>query len=409
MADTPIDPLLRTEASSQRATFLELFLDLVFVFALTRVSQRLVEDFTSNQRILLAEAGQTLVLFLVLWFIWASTAWATSTLEPETLAVQGVVVVTVVCSMVVAVAVPEGFGDRGLIFAGAYLAVQFGRVGFFLLATRGRSVPGDPGTPRRVLFWAGVTALPWLVGGLAGENALRGVLWSVAVAVDYLGFTLGWPTPRLGRAHYGGQPFAGEHLAERYQQFLLIALGELILVTGISFSSTEGAAFTPARSAALGLALLTTVLLWRIYFYRAGHVLPNAIIQARDPTRLGLAAAYTHLVMIAGIVLTGVGFELSITHPFGHIVPAWLIAILGGPALFLAGRAGFEFQVFGRVSWTRVAGLVLLAASAVLVPVTRRLPLLTVAGITAAVLLGVALSDLRRAWGQTPEQPAPPV
>ncbi|GAA3724355.1 low temperature requirement protein A [Plantactinospora mayteni] len=405
MAETPVDPVLRAESSSQRATFLELFLDLVFVFALTRVSQRLVEDFTTDQRILLSEAGQTLVLFLALWLIWASTAWVTSTLEPEAFAVQGVVVITVVCSMVVAVALPEGFGDRGLIFVVAYLAVQFGRIGFFLLATRGRIIAGDPAAPKRVLFWTALTAVPWLVGGLAGESVLRGVLWSVAVGVDYLGFTLGWPTPRLGRSQYGTQPFAGEHLAERYQQFLLIALGELILVTGITFSG-GGGAFTPARTGALGLALLTTVLLWRIYFYRAGHVLPTAIIQARDPARLGLSAAYTHLIMIAGIVLTGVGYELTITHPFGHIVPAWLIAILGGPALFLAGRAGFEFQVFGRISWPRVAGVVLLGATA---PTMGRLPLLAVAGTTAGILLGVAVSDLRRSRGRAPEQPAPPI
>ncbi|AVT37574.1 low temperature requirement protein A [Plantactinospora sp. BB1] len=405
MADTPVDPLLRAESSSQRATFLELFLDLVFVFALTRVSQRLVEDFTTGQRILLSEAGQTLVLFLALWLIWASTAWVTSALEPEAFPVQGVVVITVVCSMVVAVALPRGFGERALIFAVAYLAVQFGRLGFFLFATRGRTATADPAAPRRVLFWSALTAVPWLVGGLVDESVLRGVLWTVAITVDYLGFALGWPTPRLGRSQYGEQPFAGEHLAERYQQFLLIALGELILVTGVTFSG-GGGAFTPDRTSALGLALLTTVLLWRIYFYRAGHVLPIAIIRARNPTRLGLSIAYTHLIMIAGIVLTGVGYELTITHPFGHVVPSWLITILGGPALFLAGRAGFEFQVFGRVSRPRVAGLVLLGA---VVPAMVRLPLLAVAGTAAGVLLGVALSDLRRSRGQAPEQPAPPI
>ncbi|MEQ4303198.1 low temperature requirement protein A [Plantactinospora sp. B6F1] len=405
MADIPADPLLRAESSSQRATFLELFLDLVFVFALTRVSQRLVEDFTTDQRIVFAEAGQTLVLFLALWLIWTSTAWVTSTLEPEAFAVQGVVVITVVGSMVVAVALPQGFGEQGLIFVAAYLAVQFGRLGFFLVATRGRAVGADTAGPRRVLVWSGFTAMPWLVGGLAGEGGLRGVLWTIAIALDYLGFTLGWPIPRLGRSRYGAGPFAGEHLAERYQQFLLIALGELILVTGVTFSR-QGSAFTPARTGALGLALLTTVLLWRIYFYRAGHVLPAAFIQAQNPARFGLSAVYTHLIMIAGIVLTGVSYELTIVHPLGAVVPGWLIVVLGGPALFLLGRAGFEFQVFGRISRPRVGGLFLLGA---VVPVAGRLPLLAVAGTAAGVLLGVALFDLRRSRLQMPEQPRPPV
>ncbi|WP_422770684.1 low temperature requirement protein A [Plantactinospora sp. WMMC1484] len=405
MADTPTDPLLRAESSSQRATFLELFFDLVFVFALTRVSQRLVEDFTAEQRVLLSEVGQTLVLFLALWLIWSSTAWITSTLEPEAFAVQGAVVVTVIGSMVVAVALPEGFGRHGLVFVVAYLAVQMGRIGFFLFATHGRAAPADPTGPRRVLVWFAVSAVPWLVGGLAGESVLRGVLWTLAVGVDYLGLTLGWPVPRMGRARYGEQPFAAEHLAERYQQFLLIGLGELILVTGIAFGG-DGGEFTPGRTGALGLALVSTVLLWRIYFYRAGHVLPTAFIRSRNSAGLGLSAAYTHLVMIAGIVLTGVGYELSIAHPAEEIVPVWLVALLGGPALFLAGRSLFEFQVFGRISWPRVAAVLLLGA---VVPLMEILPLLAVAATVVTVLLGVALADLRRARGHAPEQPAPPI
>ncbi|MFC6017149.1 low temperature requirement protein A [Plantactinospora solaniradicis] len=405
MGETHPGLVLRGEASSQRATFLELFLDLVFVFALTRVSQRLIADFTSDERILLSEAGQTLVLFLALWLIWATTAWITSTLEPEALAVQVVVVMTVAGSMVMAVALPQGFGDRGLVFAGAYVIVQLGRTLFFLVATRGRPIPADPAAVLRVLFWAGLTAVPWIVGGVVGEGPVRGVLWSLAVTVDYVALALGWPTPRLGRARHADQPIAGEHLAERYQQFLLIALGESIFVIGITFSG-GGGAFHLDRTAGFGVALLTTVLLWRIYFYRAGHVLPDAIIQARDPARLGLSAAYTHLIMIAGIVLTGVGYELFITRPLGSKPSAWLFAILGGPALFLAGRMGFEFQVFGRVSRSRVAGLVLLGAA---VPLVLDLPALAVAGTAVGLLVGVALADLWRSQGRAPEPPAPPI
>ncbi|MBE1488051.1 low temperature requirement protein A [Plantactinospora soyae] len=405
MGETHSGLILRGEASSQRATFLELFLDLVFVFALTRVSQRLITDFTTEQRILLSEAGQTLLLFLALWLLWATTAWITSTLEPDALAVQVVVVVTVVGSMVMAVALPQGFGERGLVFAGAYVSVQIGRILIFLLATHGRADPTDPAAPLRVLFWSGLTAVPWIIGGLLGEGAARGVLWSLAVTVDYIALTLGWPAPRLGRTRFSGQTLAEEHLAERYQQFLLIALGESIFVIGVTFSG-GGGAFTPARTGAFGLALLTTVLFWRIYFYRAGQVLPLAITRARDPARLGQSVAYTHLTMIAGIVLTGVGYELSIAHPLGHNPPAWLFAVLGGPALFLVGRAGFEYQVFGRVSRSRVAGLILLGA---VVPAMLNMSPLTIAGTAAGILLGVALLDFRRSHGRAPEQPAPPI
>ena len=172
---------------------------------------------------------------------------------------------------------------------------------------------------------------------------------------------------------------------------------------GLAFSS---GGFGIEQTAGFAVALLTTVLLWRIYFYRAGHVLPLAITGARDPARLGAAMAFSHVIMVAGIVLTTVGYELFIAHPLGHSVPAWLFAILGGPVLFLAGRAPFEFQVFGRVSRSRVAGLLALG---VLVPAMFHVPPLAAGGTAAAVLLGVALSDARRSRGRAPEPAAPPI
>ncbi|MEE6262986.1 low temperature requirement protein A [Plantactinospora sonchi] len=404
MAERPTYRLLRGEASSQRATFLELFLDLVFVFALTRVSERLILDFTTEQRILFSEGGQTLLLFLALWHIWATTAWITSRAEPAVPTVQMLVILTMVGSMVMAVALPRGFGSQAVAFAGAYVAVQFGRT---LVATVGAHGNPDPTSPHahvRLLLWSGLTAVLWILGAVTNDRVRRSVLWSLALTLDYLGTASGWPVPRLGRSRYAGQVIAGEHLAERYQQFLLIALGESIFVIGITFSG-GGGNFTPARTAGFGLALLTTVLLWRIYFHRAGDVLPLAITRARHPARLGQAAGYSHLVMIAGIVLTGAGYELFIAEPVGTTMPVWLLAILGGPALFLAGRAGFEFLTFARISRSRVAGLLGLGA---VVPAMFHLPPLAVAGTAAVVLSGVALADLWRSHGRAPEQPAPP-
>ncbi|WP_329100985.1 low temperature requirement protein A [Micromonospora sp. NBC_01699] len=392
--------LLREESTSQRASFLELFLDLVFVFALTRVSQRLITDFTSEQRILLPEAGQTLLLFLALWIVWTTTVWATSRLDPEAPQVQVVVILTLIGSMVMAVALPEGFGDRALVFAGAYVATQVGRSMYFLVATHRQ---GDKAVSLRIIFWAGVSGVPWIVGGLLADEPLRGLLWTVAVVLDLSALALGWPTPRLGRSWFGGELLSAEHLAERYQQFLIIALGESIFVLGLTFSSSD---FTVDQATAFGLGLLTTVLLWRIYFHRAGRVLPLAITSARNPGRLGVATAFTHLTMIAGIVLTGVGYELSIAHPLGHGDPAWLFAILGGPILFLTGRTPFEFQVFGRISPSRVAGILVLAAP---IPALLHAPPLAASGTAAGVLVGVAVLDALRSRGRSPESPAPPI
>lgn len=137
------------------------------------------------------------------------------------------------------------------------------------------------------------------------------------------------------------------HAAERFRQFFIIALGELILVSGLTFSRGR---FEPDRVAAVVVAFATTALQWRIYIHRAGSLLGEAIAAARDPLRAVIPALYAHLLMVAGIVVIAVGDELVIEHPLGHTPPAWIIVILGGPALFLAGRGMFEYEVFGRVS-----------------------------------------------------------
>ncbi|MFG1652527.1 low temperature requirement protein A [Micromonospora sp. NPDC049275] len=399
MSGKPGVPLVRGEASLQRATFLELFLDLVFVFALTRISARVIVDFTDGQRGVLAGLGQALLLFLALWAVWSLTVWSTSWLDPEAPIVQTVIVLTTVGAMTMAVAVPDAFGARAALFAITYVSLQIGRVVYFHVAGHGRP---DPRQTLRVLLWFGVSAPLWIVGGLVDDGTVRGPLWTVAVLVDYTGLYLGWPTPRIGAQRIGGRMIAAEHLAERYQQFLLIAIGEAIFVLGLAFS---GSGFHADQTGGYVLALTTTVLLWRIYFHVAGRVQDAAVSHSHNAPRLATEMAFAHLLMIAGIVLTGVGFELFITEPRGHLPAAWLIAILGGPALFLAGRSALEYQVFARVSRSRLAGLLALG---LLVPVTVHLEPLTAGAAAAVVLVAVAVGDARRSRQRPAETPRPP-
>ncbi|MEU8332063.1 low temperature requirement protein A [Micromonospora sp. NPDC048839] len=399
MSEQRHEGLVRDADSRQRATFLELFLDLVFVFALTRISARVISDFTDGGRGVVAGLGQALLLFLALWAVWSLTVWSTSWLDPEATIVQVVIVMTAVGAMTMAVAVPDGFGARAPLFAITYVSLQIGRVVYFHVAGHGRP---DPRQTLRVLVWFGLSAPLWVIGGLADDGTIRGPLWIIAVLIDYAGLYLGWPTPRIGAQRIGGRAIAAGHLAERYQQFLLIAIGEAIFVIGLAFSGSD---FHADQTAGFVLALATTVLLWRIYFHLAGKVLDAAVSRSRHADRLATEMAFAHLVMIAGIVLTGVGFELLITDPLGHLPAAWLIAILGGPVVFLAGRSALEYQVFARVSRSRLAGLLALG---LLVPATMRLHPLTAGATAAVVLLAVAVADSRRSRRRGPERPTPP-
>jgi low temperature requirement protein LtrA len=392
--------LLRRHEGSERATFLELFLDLIYVFALTRLSQRLVEDFTTLRQIVLPEVGQTTLLLLALWLVWVHAAWVTSRYDPQQPMIQLVIVMIMFGSMIMAVALPHAFGTRGLVFALTYVAIQVGRPLALLLALRGQP---RWRIPARILCWAALSAVPWIAGAaLFPQSPARGLLWTLAVALDYTGFALGRPVPGLGRTRISvSTTIAGEHLAERYQQFLIIALGESILITGQTFANE----FTPDRVLPIAVSFATTVLIWRIYFHRAGTVLPAAIKAAPRPAHLGQSEFYTHLVMVAGIVATSVGHALVIDHPLGHLDPTWLAIIFGGPALFLAGRSQLEYQVFGRVSRPRVIALLALAA---LAPAMVPLPPLIAISTAAVVLAAVAVRDTMRVWKRPPEAPSPP-
>ena len=382
----------------QRATFLELFLDLAFVFALSRLSQRLVEDLAAQRRILLPEVGQTALLLLALWLVWSLAAWVTSRYNPQRTAIQLTIVGIMLGSMAIAVAVPNAFEGAAPIFVGAYVAVQLGRPLALLLLLRGHE---HRRIAVRIVCWHTVSAVLWIVGAVPPIGSADAALWMLALAIEYAGFVLGWPTPGLGRSRISQWVIAIEHLAERYQQFVLIALGESILRTGTTFS---GGGHEAGRTAAFVVAFTTIALLWRIYFGRSGEALAPRVVGHPRQSRIVEFGIYTHLVIVAGILATAVGYELVIEHPSGHLDPAWLAVILGGPALFLAGRAAAEYAVVRRVPPSRLVGLLALAA---LVPALVRLPPLTSGIAAAGVLAGIVIADTVRVRRRPWEQPSP--
>ena len=384
--------LLRRPGQPQQATFLELFFDVVFVFALFRLNQWLFQNLTWSGTF------RMLVLLLALWWVWTRVAGACDRFDPRRPPIQVLVIASMLGILVMAAAVSEAFGKWGLAFAGAYVAIQLGVSA--VLARLGR---GDEAQRvfLKLLFWSGLSAVPWIAGAVTQGNA-RPALWTLAVVVDYMAIALRLPTPGLGRLSRSELAFLGEHLAERFGQFFIIALGELILITGLVLSANG---FGVEHSAAILVYFATTVLLWRIYIYRAGELLVDAVAAAPDPLRLSIAATYSQPIMVASIVLTANCVDHVVGQPFGHVEPVWIAMIIGGPALFLAGRGIFEYAVFARVSRNRLIGVLVLAAIS---PAMIWAPRLVIASAAALVLAAVALSDAARARGRPPEPPSPP-
>ncbi|HTU76376.1 MAG TPA: low temperature requirement protein A [Trebonia sp.] len=381
----------RGPGDPDRETFLDLFFDLVFVFAMFQLSHSLLEHLRWS------DAFQTGVLLLASWLLWNHTAAVCDRHDPHRPVIQVLVIGAMFGGFVLAAVLPGAFGGHGLAFATAYVAIQFGRPLFLAVITRGderrREVRG--------LFWCGLSAIPWLAGG-AVHGWGRAVLWAVAVAVDYGAIRLGWPTPVLGRRRAAEFAASGDFLGERHREFFIIALGEPVVLSGLTIDRTG---FGAGHVAATAVALVSVTVLWRMYLYRAGQVLGEAVEAASDPLRVAIPAVYGHPVMVAGVVAISVGDELAITRPYGHIEPAWVAVILGGPAIFLVGRSVFEYAVFSRVSWHRVLGIIVLGA--ISPAMLRTSPLLASLAATL-VLAGVAAVDQAHVWRHPGEPPRPP-
>ncbi len=389
-AGNPQSP--RRARDLRRSTLVELFFDLVFVFTLTQLSQALIRHLTWGG------FYRTVLLTMAIWWAWSVTAWVTDLYESRRPRIQWLVIAVMFGVLLMSTALPEAFDERGLIFAGAYIALQTGRTVVLFIALPGARLRRRAA---RVLVWFAMASVFWLTGAFV-HGTSRVLLWTLAVAVDYGAAALRWPTPGLGRSSASEWGLAAEHLSERYRQILIIALGDTILTMGSAYSAERPQL---GRTAALAAAFGTTVLLWQIYSYRAGARVSTSFTSGSERARPARELDWNHLVMVAGIVVTAVGNEAVVLHPFGHTQWAWIAAVLGGPALFLTGRAHFGYVVFGYVSRPRLFGLLALAA---MTPAMILLPPVVVALAVDLVLIAVVSADLPglRTFLKTRQPPA---
>ncbi len=385
-----MDGVLRERIGTQRVTFVELFFDLVYVFAVTQLSHLLLSHLD------LHTAAQTSLLLLAVWWAWVYTTWFTNWFHPDHRVVRMVLVGVMLTSLIMSAALPTSFGAHGLLFAAAYTTLQVGRTLFASLSVR-----NDRRLRRnlqRVLVWMLFSGVCWIAGGTAGGTA-RELLWLLAIGLDYGAPTVRFATPGLGRSAVEDWTIDGAHLAERCQLFIIIALGESILVTGATLGSRPLAA---GSLTAFVAAFALSVSLWWLYFDRSAEAAAERIASARTPGRLARSAyTYFHLPLVAGIILTAVGDELVIAHPLAHPSRAAGLAVLGGPALFLVGHALFKYAVFSHCSVRRLLGAAAVAALGLLGQV---LPLLALTvGATTIIALVGALDAGARTPSPSPE------
>jgi low temperature requirement protein LtrA len=381
MSEGRLDWLRERGEGEGEVTAVELFFDLVYVLAITQLTQFLREHLS------LRGAVETLVLLLAVWLGWIHTAWTTNYFDMRPRPVRFMLIGLMLAGLIMSAALPEAFGARGLVFASAFLVILFGGTAL-LLAGMGRR-HRLRAVLLRVLIWWSASGVLWLAGGLT-HGDLRLALWFTAVVLAYGVMLAGFPVPGLGRSHTTDYTIEGEHMAERCRLFVILALGESILVTGANFGQLPSSAATVATFV-VGFA--GSVTLWWIYFDRLEEDGRQVIATASDPGRLGLwAYTYFHIPIVAGIILVAAADGLTIAHPNDKATVAATALILGGPALYLAGHALFKWVMWRHVRRSR---LVALAALVALGPPAARSSILGASIAAMLVLVTLALWDLR--------------
>jgi low temperature requirement protein LtrA len=305
---------------------LELFFDLVFVLVFTQCTALMAEagDWTG--------VGRAMLVLAVLWWAWTGYTWLTSDLEPEEGSVRIVIFGAMAGLLIVALCVPEAFGDRAVGFVVAYAVVRLGHILLYLLASR-----DSPQLRTTVLGFSVSTAIAVGILFVAAfsSGTVQVVLWLVAIVIDYGGPAVfgmsGW---RLVPAHF----------AERHNLVIILALGESIVALGAGADVALTAPVVVAAVLGIGLAAA----LWWIYFDVVALVTQRRL-EATPPGRVRNLLArdsysYLHLPMVAGIVLGALGLEGTLAHVDEPLDSVHAFGLLGGTAIYLVAHVALRLR-----------------------------------------------------------------
>jgi low temperature requirement protein LtrA len=359
-------------------TPLELFFDLVFVFALTQVTVLLADHPTWSG------VFRGMLVLAALWWAWSVFAWLTSAMDVDEGGVRLVMLASMGAMFGVALAVPGAFGDDAVLFGVAYLLVRL------LHLVLSAVVTGDDSDRRGALLRFAPTAILGasllVVAGFVDGDA-RIAVWVVALSIDYLG-------PAVIGAGRGWR-VAPEHFAERHGLIILIVLGESLIAigAGAGFELDTGV----IAAAALGIVVVSA--LWWLYFDVAAIFARRRLMQATGPElpRLALHAySYLHLPMVAGVVLFALGLKTTLDHVGEALDTVPAVALCGGAALYLLGHIAFLFRSTGRIFRRRTVGAVVLLA---LIPVALVVPAIAALGLVGAVCSLVVAYEVIRYRG----------
>jgi low temperature requirement protein LtrA len=367
----------------RRTAPIELLWDLVFAFAVTRVTTLLVDDLTWRG------FGHAVLVLALVWWAWSAFVWASNAHDPSAPGLRAVLLLATALIFVTGLALPRAFASEGTLFAATYAGVRLLHLALYVdAARRGQaSLAAIAGFAVTVVL--GMALL--LAGSFAGE-AVRIPLWIAAAAIDYAGPA--WLTRKRLRQL---QQVAVAHFAERYSLFVIICLGESIVGIGLGASHPP---LTAAAVAAVSLALVVTIGLWWTYFDRFAEEAEQRLRAHHDPVIAAADAySYLHLIVVVGIIIFAVGAREATAHPSVDLSSAARLALCAGAAIYLVGHAGFILRM---ADWVQYRELIAAALSMVVYAAAGGIDAWATVGVLALVLvLLVAVEAL------TPSAPPP--
>ena len=345
----------------QSATFIELFFDLVFVFAITQLVGLFHDGITW------ALVGQGVLIFWLIWWAWTQFTWTLNPADTTHVFIEFATLLSTATAFVMAVALPDAFTEKALWFAVPYVIVRL--IGLWVYKRVTDHDEHAYAAVRRfaALSFGGMSAV--LLGAFLGGTA-QIVLWSLAVLLDVRAAWISGGQPGGGidlgpeRDAWGLHP---EHFTERHGLITIIALGETLIVAATGLSGTEFA----FHLAFLGFFVVAcTCALWWTYFVRAKPVLDEAM-ECEPSTRARLARdaySFLHFVMIAGVIAFAIAIEEAVLHPDHGLPLPGRISLALGIVLFVGGMAAAGYRATGRVWGVRLVVVAITAAVIIAVP-----------------------------------------
>ena len=360
--------------SEQRVTPLELFFDLVFVFALTQVTGMLAGNPTWEGM------ARGMLVLAALWWAWAAYAWLTNTVDPDEDRARLTMFAAMAAMLIVALAAPGAFGEHALLFACAYFVVRAIHIVLYAVATDDVGVRGAVYRLAPVALGAPAA----IIAASALDGLAQGLVWAVALVLDYA-----WPAIR----GMEGWTVSPGHFAERHGLIVIIALGESIVAIGAAGLDLDAGVVVAAL---LGIAIAAA--LWWAYFDVVAVVAERRFRETSGPARLALARdsySYLHLPMIVGIILVALGIKKTLGDVDKPLETVPAVALCGGVALYFLGHIGFRLRNLGTLNRQRLATVGLCVA---LIPLATEVDALAaLAAVAGACWLLIAYEAVRLA------------